>query len=380
MRVSNYRVPAALGFLLFPLFATAQDAPAVADTGDTAWLITATALVLFMTLPGLALFYAGLVRTKNVLSILIQCFAITCVVSMLWLAVGYSLIFSDGGGAQDYIGGLDKLFLKGVTVESTAATFSVGAPITEYVYICFQMTFAAITPALIVGAFAERMKFSAVALFIPLWNQVLFPKDPHCVQCGHELAVVEACPGCGTPLSAEDENPVAAAFDVVEGWAGRSALFDDPRIAMLVAISAIALVLARHYGGRFAPGARGYTGALAALAASALTVYLNFFNFHGAHTWVHLHDVAHYYLGAKYFDELGYEHLYTAMMRAEAELTPGRFSTLEARDLSTNELVPIRERARRRPGRLKGKIWMSKDFDAPMTEAELALFEGEPLE
>ena len=87
MRVSNYRVPAALGFLLFPLFATAQDAAPVADTGDTAWLITATALVLFMTLPGLALFYAGLVRTKNVLSILIQCFAITCVVSMLWLAV-----------------------------------------------------------------------------------------------------------------------------------------------------------------------------------------------------------------------------------------------------------------------------------------------------
>src|SRR3954471_10573923 len=109
MRVSNYRVPAALGFLLFPLFAAAQAGGAHAvDSGDTAWLISATALVLFMTLPGLALFYAGLVRTKNVLSILIQCFAITCVVSLLWLAVGYSLTFSDGGGAQSLIGGLDK--------------------------------------------------------------------------------------------------------------------------------------------------------------------------------------------------------------------------------------------------------------------------------
>src|SRR5574339_962061 len=105
MRVSHIRVPAALGLLLFPLFATAQDATAVANAGDTAWLITATALVLFMTLPGLALFYAGLVRTKNVLSVLLQCFAITCVVSLLWLAVGYSIIFSDGGSAQDYIGG-----------------------------------------------------------------------------------------------------------------------------------------------------------------------------------------------------------------------------------------------------------------------------------
>jgi hypothetical protein len=114
-------------------------------------------------------------------------------------------------------------------------------------------------------------------------------------------------------------------------------------MTLFLSAAAIVLVLARHYGGRFAPTARQYLGALAALAAASLTVYLNFFSFHGAHTWMHLHDVAHYYLGAKYFDELGYEHLYTAMLRAEAELTPGRFSTLEARDLSTNELVPIRE-------------------------------------
>jgi hypothetical protein len=114
-------------------------------------------------------------------------------------------------------------------------------------------------------------------------------------------------------------------------------------MTLLLSAAAIVLVLLRHYGGRFAPGAAHYGGALAALAAASLTVYLNFFSFHGARTWVHLHDVAHYYLGAKYFDELGYEHLYTAMLRAEAELTPGRFATLEARDLSTNELVPIRE-------------------------------------
>src|SRR5688572_27263295 len=104
MSVSNYRVPAALGLLLFPLFAVSQDvAPPAADTGDSAWLITATALVLFMTLPGLALFYAGLVRTKNVLSVFMQCFAITCVVSIAWLAVGYSLTFGDGGSAQAWI-------------------------------------------------------------------------------------------------------------------------------------------------------------------------------------------------------------------------------------------------------------------------------------
>src|SRR5688572_21429022 len=156
MSVSNFRVPAALGFLLFPLFAGAQalapapEAPPAANTGDTAWLITATALVLFMTLPGLALFYAGLVRTKNVLSILIQCFAITCVVSLLWLAAGYSLAFSDGGSAQDFIGGLDKAFLAGVARESVSGT------IPETVFFMFQLTFAIITPALVIGGFAER--------------------------------------------------------------------------------------------------------------------------------------------------------------------------------------------------------------------------------
>jgi Amt family ammonium transporter len=182
MSVSNYRVPAALGLLLCPLVSSAQDATPAADTGDTAWLITATALVLFMTLPGLALFYAGLVRTKNVLSILIQCFAISCVVSLLWLAVGYSLAFSDGGSAQDFIGGLDKAFLAGVARESVSGT------IPESVFFMFQMTFAIITPALVIGGFAERMRFGAVLWFSVLWLLIVYVPIAHWVWGGGWLA------------------------------------------------------------------------------------------------------------------------------------------------------------------------------------------------
>jgi Amt family ammonium transporter len=188
MRVSNYRVPAALGLLLCPLFSFAQgeaytpNAPPAADTGDTAWLITATALVLFMTLPGLALFYAGLVRAKNVLSILIQCFAITCVVSLAWLACGYSLTFTDGGSAQAFIGSLDKAFLGGVTREAVTGT------IPESVFFMFQMTFAVITPALVIGGFAERMRFSAVLWFSVLWLLVVYVPIAHWVWGGGWLA------------------------------------------------------------------------------------------------------------------------------------------------------------------------------------------------
>jgi len=183
MRVPDYRVPAALGLLLCPLFAHAQAAaPPVADAGDTAWLITATALVLFMTLPGLALFYAGLVRAKNVLSILIQCFAITCVVSLLWLACGYSLTFTDGGSAQDFIGSLDKAFLAGVTRDAVSGT------VPESVFFMFQMTFAVITPALVIGGFAERMRFSAVLWFSVLWLLVVYVPIAHWVWGGGWLA------------------------------------------------------------------------------------------------------------------------------------------------------------------------------------------------
>ncbi len=183
MSVSNYRVPAALGLLLFPLFSLAQDAaPPAADTGDSAWLITATALVLFMTLPGLALFYAGLVRTKNVLSVFMQCFAITCVVSVAWLAVGYSLTFGDGGAAQAWIGNLDKAFLAGVMREAVSGT------IPETVFFMFQMTFAVITPALVIGGFAERMRFSAVLLFSVFWLLLVYVPVAHWVWGGGWLA------------------------------------------------------------------------------------------------------------------------------------------------------------------------------------------------
>jgi Amt family ammonium transporter len=152
----------------------APAAPAIVpNKGDNAWMLVSTVLVLLMTIPGLALFYGGLVRPKNMLSVLAHVFYAVCIVTIIWVIYGYSLTFTGG---SEYIGGLDKMFLKGVTLESLAATFSVGVNITELIYICFQMTFAAITPALIVGAFAERMKFSAVALFIPLWvTLVYFP-------------------------------------------------------------------------------------------------------------------------------------------------------------------------------------------------------------
>ncbi len=143
------------------------------NKGDNAWMMTATVLVLLMIIPGLALFYGGLVRSKNMLSVLTHVFYTVCVAIIIWMVYGYSLAFTGG---SPFIGGFDKLFMSGVTADSQAGTFSTGAAISEYVFICFQMTFAAITPALIVGAFAERMKFSAVALFIPLWiTFVYFP-------------------------------------------------------------------------------------------------------------------------------------------------------------------------------------------------------------
>ncbi|NMG75619.1 ammonium transporter [Aromatoleum diolicum] len=149
--------------------AVAEPAAAPAPTvnkGDTAWMLTATALVAFMVIPGLALFYGGLVRSKNMLSVLMQVFVIFSLMIVLWFVYGYSLAFTEGNA---FIGGLSKLFLNGVTVDSMAATFSKGVAIPEFSYIIFQATFAAITPALIVGAFAERMKFSAVLLFMVLW-------------------------------------------------------------------------------------------------------------------------------------------------------------------------------------------------------------------
>jgi len=147
----------------------APAAPAAAptpDKGDTAWMLVATALVTLMTIPGLALFYGGMVRSKNMLSVLMQVFVIFSLLGVLWALYGYSIAFTEGNA---FFGGLSKAFLSGITPESVAATWSKGVVIPEYVYVVFQLTFAAITPALIIGAFAERIKFSAVLLFMILW-------------------------------------------------------------------------------------------------------------------------------------------------------------------------------------------------------------------
>ncbi len=153
---------------LLPVPAFAEELSA----GDTAWMLTATALVLFMTIPGLSLFYAGMVRSKNALSVLMQCFAITALMTVLWALFGYSIAF---GGEGPLWGGLDKLFLAGVTVESMSGS------IPETVFMTFQMTFAIITPALIVGAFAERMKFSALLVFMAAWLALVYAPIAHWV-------------------------------------------------------------------------------------------------------------------------------------------------------------------------------------------------------
>ncbi|WP_011582549.1 MULTISPECIES: ammonium transporter [Chelativorans] len=187
-RMAGAGALALAAFAAVPAFAqeaaeTAAEAAApVMDKGDVAWMMTSTLLVLFMTLPGLALFYGGLVRAKNALSVLMQCTMIAAVVMVVWVLWGYSFAF--GGGTSPFWGGFGKLFLSGVTMDSTAATFTDGVVIPEYVFICFQMTFAVITPALIVGAFAERIKFSAVVLFTVLWVTFVYFPVAHMVWDG----------------------------------------------------------------------------------------------------------------------------------------------------------------------------------------------------
>ena len=145
---------------------------------NTAWILTSTALVLFMTIPGLSLFYGGLVRSKNALSVLMQCFAITCMASLIWFAFGYSLAFGDGGSMNAWIGNLDNLLMGNIAEDSMSGD------IPESVFAMFQMTFAVITPALIVGAFAERMRFSAMLLFSALWLVVVYAPITHWVWGG----------------------------------------------------------------------------------------------------------------------------------------------------------------------------------------------------
>ncbi|NKK75882.1 ammonia channel protein, partial [Rhizobium leguminosarum bv. viciae] len=162
--------------------ATAAAAPALTmDKGDNTWMLVSSALVLLMTIPGLALFYGGLVRAKNMLSVLMQVFMITAVVALIWVTYGYSLAFTDGGSLNSFVGGFSKAFLAGVNTSSLVETFSKGVAIPEYTFIVFQMTFACITPGLIVGAFAERIKFSAVMLFVVLWVTFIYFPMAHMV-------------------------------------------------------------------------------------------------------------------------------------------------------------------------------------------------------
>jgi Amt family ammonium transporter len=172
-RIANSLLLSLMG-VLAPAMSWAQQT-AGPNQGNTAWVLTATALVLFMTLPGLSLFYGGLVRSKNVLSVLMQCFAITCLVSLLWFAYAYSLAFGTG---NDWIGGLEKVFMAGVEEDSLTGD------IPETVFSMFQLTFAIITPALVVGAFAERMKFSAMLLFSALWLTLVYAPVAHWVWGG----------------------------------------------------------------------------------------------------------------------------------------------------------------------------------------------------
>lgn len=202
----------------------AQDAaPAAApvpNKGDVAFMMSSTVLVLLMTVPGLALFYGGLVRSKNMLSVLTQVFAIVCLVCLLWVIYGYSLAFTNGGGLNDFVGGFSKAFLRGVDATTVAATFSNGVVIPEYVYVAFQMTFACITPALIVGAFAERMKFSALLLFIVLWVTFIYFPMAHMVwYWGGPDAVGNAAKAVAA--AAPDAKAAAtAALDAVNADAG----------------------------------------------------------------------------------------------------------------------------------------------------------------
>jgi Amt family ammonium transporter len=202
-----------LGALLAGLMFLSPASEALAATSagvngaDTAWVLTASALVLFMTLPGLALFYGGLVRAGNVLSVFMHCFTIACLASIIWLAIGYSLAFGDGGGLGSWIGGLDKAFLSGVT------SSSISGSLPEDVFFLFQMTFAVITPALIAGAYPERIRFPVVILFSALWLILVYAPVCHWIWGGGWLAergVVDFAGGLVVHLTAGVSSLVIA--------------------------------------------------------------------------------------------------------------------------------------------------------------------------
>ena len=182
-RSAKRAAAALLPVLLLATPVLAADAAPVPDKGDTAWMMVSTLLVLLMILPGLQLFYGGLTRTKNMLSTMTQIGAATCLAMLMWVVFGYSLTFGPEavGSLKPFIGGLDRLFLAGITPASTAATFTAGVVIPEYVFVCFQMTFAAITVSLVLGSVVERIKFSAVLIFTLVWLPIVYLPIAHMV-------------------------------------------------------------------------------------------------------------------------------------------------------------------------------------------------------
>ncbi|MGB1548127.1 MAG: ammonium transporter [Alphaproteobacteria bacterium] len=254
-------------FILAPTPAFAEEA--AVNGANTAWILTSTALVLFMTLPGLALFYGGLVRAENVLSVLMHCFAIACLMSVLWVVCAYSIAFGDGGAANAWYGGLGKAFLAGVGLEA------VSGDLPESLFMMFQMTFAIITPALIVGAYVERIKFSAVLLFSGIWLVLVYAPVTHWIWGGGWLAemgvmdfagglVVHATAGASALVLAtmlggrkgfpDDVKPphnpgitMAGAAMLWVGWFGfnaGSALAADANAAMAMTVTHISAAVA----------------------------------------------------------------------------------------------------------------------------------------
>ncbi|MDP1773883.1 MAG: ammonium transporter [Methylobacter sp.] len=225
--LTTFALLALLGFSGLSFAETAAAVPPTADKGDTAWMIVATVLVILMVIPGLALFYGGMVRAKNMLSVLMQVFVIFSMMAILWAIYGYSIAFTEGNA---FFGGFSKLFLKGITPESLAATFSKGVYVPEYIYVAFQLTFSAITPALIIGAFAERVKFSAVLLFMFIWFTFSYLPMAHMVWYW-------AGPDAYTDASAAEAAGATAGFLFQKGaldFAGGTVVHINAGIAGLV--------------------------------------------------------------------------------------------------------------------------------------------------
>lgn len=228
--------------LAAPALGFAQDAAPVIDSGNTAWVLTSTALVLMMTIPGLALFYGGLVRKINIVNTLAQCFVITCIVTFIWIIAGYSISFY--GGASDlipgYVGGLDRLLLEGMELDTV---HPLAPTIPESVFMMFQMTFAIITPALIVGAIVERIKFSAMMVFMALWSLCVYAPVAHMVWGGGALGVGGVLDFAGGTVVHVNAGIAALVMCLMlgrrQGWKAEGAGFEPSNISLSIVGAAL---------------------------------------------------------------------------------------------------------------------------------------------